>query len=195
MKSLAARVSLVPIVAAVVLLGIWVAGGLITNNFRAAMALTTTWLLLAGAAALGTAIHRRSLALPVFGTFIVTACVAGGYLLYASNVDQVLHERIAVVPPESARGPGEPPPAAPVNTVLARGSFTSVEHHTSGTVTAIRLAGGGTVLAIERLDTSPGPDLRVYLVAGSTQDLGDTIDLGQLKGNKGDQQYRVPRTR
>jgi hypothetical protein len=58
----------------------------------------------------------------------------------------------------------------------------------------IRLARGGRVLTLTRFATSSGPDLRVYL---STRDparggLGDVEDLGGLKGNKGDQQYRVP---
>ena len=81
-------------------------------------------------------------------------------------------------------------PAA--NVALSRGTFASAEHETTGEATLIRLQGGETVLTLTDLDTSPGPDLRVYLVTGSPDDLGDVLDLGGLKGNKGDQQYAVP---
>jgi hypothetical protein len=41
-------------------------------------------------------------------------------------------------------------------------------------------------------ETSPGPDLRVYAVPGRTG-VHSAVDLGRLKGNKGNQQYVVPR--
>ena len=190
MPRLVARLALASVVALVVLLGIWVTGGLLTNDFRAAMALIAAWLGLAGLAALLISRRRRALALPVLGGFVATAVVAGGYLAYTSMVDKVVHERIAVAANPGSAGPGTASP--PVNTAIARGRFTSSEHATSGTATLIRLATGGTVLTISELDTSPGPDLRVYLVSGSADDLGDIVDLGGPKGNKGDQQYRVP---
>jgi hypothetical protein len=41
-----------------------------------------------------------------------------------------------------------------------------------------------------------GPDLHVYLAAGSQptgrDDLGEHVDLGALKGNIGDQNYTIP---
>ena len=38
------RLALAPLVAALVLAGIWVAGGLLTNDFRVSMVLTMLWL-------------------------------------------------------------------------------------------------------------------------------------------------------
>jgi len=187
------RFLLVPIVAAIVLVGIWVTGGLVTDDFRIAMLLTALWFALAGVVSLAIGWRRRRLALPVFGTYVVTALVAGGYLAYASMVDKVVDETVAV----AAAGP---PPAgtdvetsaAPRNVALVRGTFSSGEHETSGKATVIRLAEGGRVLTLTDFATSPGPDLRVYVVSGSTDELGDVVDLGGLKGNKGDQQYEVP---
>jgi Electron transfer DM13 len=173
------RLALVPLVAGLVLGGIWVAGGLLTNNFRLSMLLTVLWLGLAGLTAVVVARRWRPLALPVLGTVVVTAAAAGGYLLYASSVDKVVNEDVAVA-------------GAASNTGLGRGTFTSGEHETTGQVALIRLAGGETVLTLTELETSPGPDLRVYLVTGSAEDLGDVVDLGALKGNKGSQQYDVP---
>jgi hypothetical protein len=191
------RLGLVPLVAATVLAGIWVTGALLTNNFRLSMLFTTLWLALVGVSSLVVALRWRSLALPVLGTAFVTAAAAGGYLLYASSVDKVVNERVAVAedPPRSAPTTGNEPgePAAPTaNVALARGAFTSGEHETSGKATLIALVEGGRVLTLTSFETSPGPDLRVYLASGSAEDLGKVVDLGSLKGNKGDQQYDVP---
>jgi hypothetical protein len=191
------RLGLAPLVAATVLAGIWVTGGLLTNDFRLSMLFTTLWLGLIGLSSLVVAWRWRPLALPVLGTAFVTAAAAGGYLLYASSVDKVVNEQVAVAenPPGSAsttsNEPGEP--AAPTaNVALARGAFTSGEHETSGKATLITLTQGGRVLTLTSFETSPGPDLRVYLVTGSADDLGKVVDLGSLKGNKGNQQYDVP---
>jgi hypothetical protein len=49
-------------------------------------------------------------------------------------------------------------------------------------------------LTLTAFSTSPGPDLRVRLVPGDSFDGGadGAIDLGGLKGNRGDQQYVIP---
>jgi Electron transfer DM13 len=189
------RFALVPLVAGLVLAGIWVSGGLLTNNFRLSMLFTTLWLGFAGLVCVLVAWRRRSLALPVLGTFLLTSFSAGGYLLYASAVDKVVDEQVAVVGPATASGTGaagEAPQAPAANVALAGGPFTSGEHETNGKATVIRLAEGGRVLTLTEFETSPGPDLRVYLVSGTADDLGKVVDLGGLKGNKGDQQYEVP---
>jgi len=192
------RLALVPLVAGIVLAGIWVAGGELTNDFRLSMLLTGLWLGMAGLAALAVAVRWRPLALPVLGTTVVTAASVMGYLLYASSVDRVVDEQVAVAAPEpAAPGPAAPGPApaeAPKNVALGRGSFESAAHETTGKATLIELAEGGTVLTLTRFETDPGPDLRVYLVTGGADDLGDVVDLGALKGNRGDQQYDVSRS-
>jgi hypothetical protein len=194
------RLGLVPLVAAIVLVGIWVSGGLLTNNFRLSMLFTTLWLALVGVMALAVSWRWRPLALPVLGTAFVTAAAAGGFLLYASSVDKVVNEQVAVAgsppgaPAETKAGESREPAAPAGNVALARGSFTSGEHETSGKATLIRLAKGRTVLTLTGFETSPGPDLRVYLVTGGPDDLGQVVDLGGLKGNKGNQQYDVSRS-
>ncbi|MET9696299.1 DM13 domain-containing protein [Streptomyces sp. NPDC006529] len=104
----------------------------------------------------------------------------------------------AVAAPPAAAAPGRSP-AEP--TTLARGAFISHEHTTTGTAKLIRLADGAHVLRLEDLDTSNGPDLRVWLtdapvkegVAGwRVFDDGRYVSLGRLKGDKGDQNYEIP---
>lgn len=93
-------------------------------------------------------------------------------------------------------------PAATGPQTLARGELISHEHATSGTVKLVRLADGSHVVRLENLDTSNGPDLRVWLtdapvregVAGwRVFDDGEYVSLGKLKGNKGSQNYALPR--
>ncbi|MFD7974360.1 DM13 domain-containing protein [Streptomyces sp. NPDC059071] len=96
-------------------------------------------------------------------------------------------------------GTASAPPAAPQ--AVASGELISHEHSTSGTVKIIRLPDGTHTLRLENLDTSNGPDLRVWLtdapvkegVAGwRVFDDGRHLSLGKLKGNKGDQNYALP---
>lgn len=87
--------------------------------------------------------------------------------------------------------------ATPSVVTLASGSFRSLEHKTTGTARLVRLSSGKVVLRFEGLNTSNGPDLRVYLSKKPStlgwRDYGDRfIELGKLKGNIGDQNYEVP---
>jgi hypothetical protein len=186
---LAAAVAVVVIVVA----GIWVSGGLITNDFGLAMALTAVWM---GVAALGCVLvawRNPGLRLPVLGAYLLTAVVAGGYLGRSTLMDDEVNERVVRVSPP----PAEEAPAAresPRNVLIGRGNFEPVAHSVTGTATTIRRARGGRVLTLTRFEVDNGPDLRVYLVAGPARDeseVDDFKDLGALKGNKGDQQYEL----
>jgi len=184
------RLALVPVVAGLTIFGLWVFAGVITNDFEVAMALTGLWFGIAGLIALALSWWRRQLVLPVLGTFVVTAGIVGGYLAYSSFVRKTVNEDVAVARPVTEVAPG-----TRVNVELSRGSFFSIAHGTSGEARIVRLASGGKVLQLLDLDTDPGPDLRVYLVAGQVggdSDPGDYTDLGGLKGNRGTQQYEIP---
>ncbi|MEU9702225.1 DM13 domain-containing protein [Streptomyces sp. NPDC047981] len=94
---------------------------------------------------------------------------------------------------------GADPAAAPKT--VAQGSLITHEHATTGTVKLIRLADGSLTLRLEDLDTSNGPDLRVWLTDAPVKegiagwrvfDDGKYLSLGKLKGNKGDQNYPLP---
>jgi hypothetical protein len=189
--SRAAQLGAAIAVVVVVLAGIWVSGGLITNDFGLAMALTAVWM---GVAALGCVLvawRRPGLRVPVLGAYLVTAVVAGGYLGRSTLIDDEVNERVVRVSPPAADQGG-----APRNVLLGRGRFEPVAHAATGTATTIRRARGGRVLTLTGFEVDNGPDLRVYLVAGPARDesdVDDFKDLGALKGNKGDQQYELDR--
>jgi hypothetical protein len=90
----------------------------------------------------------------------------------------------------------EPMPTSPE--AIAVGAFHSNAHETKGSATVYRRPGGTRLLRLADFETSNGPDVRVYLVAAA--DVNDEatvtragfVELGKLKGNKGDQNYEIP---
>lgn len=192
----------IPVVALVVAAGIWITGGLVTNDETIAKGLTAAWLVLAGLIALAVAWRYRALALPVFGTFVLVAGALGGFLLYTSSVDKVVDEDVLVADPRLPSGESptsdatsepNPDPQA-TNVRIGAGAFVDGEHPTSGVATLIETASGQRVLTLTKFATDPGPDLRVYLVPAGEGGVSGGADIGALKGNKGDQQYDVPRS-
>ena len=96
---------------------------------------------------------------------------------------------------DAGSGAAEEPAPAPVT--LSKGRFQNIEHHTSGSAAVIELPNGSTILRLEDLDTLNGPDLKVYLSespAGADPSTFDDgfVSLGDLKGNRGDQNYDIP---
>jgi Electron transfer DM13 len=189
----------VPVVAIVLLAGIWVAGGLITNDFRVSMLLTAAWIGLAGLACVALVFKRREM-WPALASFAVTAAAAGIYLGTQTLIDKKVDENVVTAAPPTAQQSERTERSArsePTgNRLLSRGEFESLEHGTSGTAQVIEVEDGSRVVTLTRFETSAGPDLRVYLApADADQDTrGDgSVDLGGLKGNIGDQQYDIPR--
>jgi Electron transfer DM13 len=192
----ALRILAVPATTAVVLAGLWISGGVITNDFGVAMWLTVAWMGLAGGAALAIAVRSRAFRWPVLGGYVVTAAVAGAFLGSSVLFDDVVHEQVAMAQAPERAQVGTPRSAEPRNVRLRRGRFEPVRHEATGVATAIRLARGGRVLTLTDFAVDNGPDLRLYLVAGAARSEGevrDFVDLGALKGNRGDQQYKLPR--
>ena len=90
------------------------------------------------------------------------------------------------VPPTTA-------PAAPEIVTEAAGDFSgSGRYSTGGQAVVLGNGTGQRFLRFENFETSNGPDLNVYLVNSSTGDVSDFVDLGDLKGNIGEQNYEIP---
>jgi hypothetical protein len=96
----------------------------------------------------------------------------------------------------------EAPPSQTAGTLkpLFAGQFVGEVHKTTGRARVYRQADGSRVLRFTDFSTSNGPAVHVLLIDGkSTDPTKDfslatvrNLDLGDLKGNQGDQDYRVP---
>ncbi len=94
----------------------------------------------------------------------------------------------------------EPLPAESTFEVLASGTFAGADalHDGAGRATIYRSPTGQRILRFTDFRVTPGPDLKVWLVAqpavASSSDVSgsETFDLGDLKGTIGDQNYVIP---
>lgn len=124
-------------------------------------------------------------------------------LVTDSTVDEAAPTSTPAPAPSPTRDPSaeaaaEPGVAVPQDVELARGTFEDAEHATSGRAVVLSLADGRRFLRLEELATSDGPDLHVWLTDrpsggewGSYDD-GRYVRLGQLKANRGNQNYEIP---
>jgi Electron transfer DM13 len=84
---------------------------------------------------------------------------------------------------------------------LETGTFHGKVHNTSGRATVYREQDGKLILRLTNFKTSNGPDVHVILIAAKDADddanflKGNTerVELGDLKGNTGDQNYEIPK--
>ncbi len=188
--NVALRLLAIPATLVIVVIGIWLTGAVVTNDFTLAMRLTAGWMALAGLIAVAVAVRSRAFRWPVLGAYAATIVVIGGYLSLSMFRDDVVNEQVAVAAPRA------PSSSGPRNVLLGAGRFESVRHEAEGRAQAIELAQGARVLTLTNFEVDNGPDLRVYLVAGPARneaEVEDFQDLGALKGNEGDQQYEIPR--
>ncbi|WP_405805211.1 DM13 domain-containing protein [Streptomyces sp. NBC_00210] len=151
---------------------------------------------------------RLLLKRPVVISVLVVGVMALGLGLYWFQpwklwVDETVRDELpAAAAAEAAGVPGTAATAASDPQTLASGTLISHEHNTSGSARIVRLPDGSRILRLENLDTSNGPDLRVLLTDAPVKrgtagwrvfDDGKHVSLGKLKGNKGDQNYALPR--
>jgi Electron transfer DM13 len=97
------------------------------------------------------------------------------------------------------QGPSQAAQAAPrTPVVVSSGRFHPVAHPGTGDAIVYRLEDGSHVLRLENLDIFNGPALYVYAVAAEDANDNETVlnagflNLGPLKGNKGNQTYELP---
>ena len=83
----------------------------------------------------------------------------------------------------------------PTTQILSKWIFSKVEVDTSGIVEFIQ-TGDETTIRLSQFNTSPAPDLGIYLSKqpsiSSSSDISSAIKLTQLKNSSGDQTYLVP---
>jgi hypothetical protein len=97
----------------------------------------------------------------------------------------------SVSAPSVSAPPATAPAAGEIVTEFA-GEFRTIDKETTGRALVLGNGTGQRFLRFEEFSTGNGPDLDVWLVNSSTGDMSDYIDLGELKGNIGEQNYEIP---
>jgi Electron transfer DM13 len=148
---------------------------------------------------------RRHPARTVAVLAVAVAVAVAGFLWFRPDrlfTSREVNEPLPGAAAQPAPGEEDPvvegaDPAGP--TTIAESEFLSLEHETRGRALVVETAMGKRFLRFEDFETSDGPDLLVYLSAkepaGSDDWYGydrDFVDLGELKGNVGDQNYQIP---
>lgn len=86
-------------------------------------------------------------------------------------------------------------PMASSPTVTLQGTFKDADnfHRGSGMASVFTLPDGKHILRFENFTVTNGPALSVYLVRSGDGNVDSGfLDLGKLKGNKGNQNYEIP---
>ena len=84
-----------------------------------------------------------------------------------------------------------------VPALVSQGAFSSGAHQIKGTA-GLYGSQGSYILRLTNFSTSNGPDVHVYAVEGTAGNddakikSGGFLDLGSIKGNIGDQNYKLP---
>ncbi len=99
--------------------------------------------------------------------------------------------------PEAGAEAPQPEVVEPQIIVEAAGSFIDRSHPTEGSARVLGDGSGQRFLRFEDFRTDNGPDLNVYLSAAPPDAPAgdfdnDFVDLGDLKGNVGAQNYEIP---
>ncbi len=110
-----------------------------------------------------------------------------------------MNEAVAsgAMPREVIMSEERPMPVAPQIVTLVSGEFMDRSHPTSGRVLVLNDGSEQRFLRFEDFRTDNGPDLNVWLSSAPPDApvrdfLNDWIDLGDLKGNVGAQNYEIP---
>jgi len=145
--------------------------------------------------------HRPDLKLPMRAGVLAAAVLAAAGLYWTAFRDDVVNEddassaaeeRAQETPAATPAPEPAPRPMPTQNIELAVGSFRGVDGHSGrGTATAIELAKGGRVVTFTDFDVDNGPGVKVYLTPDDSYG-NDSVYLGNLKGNVGNQQYEIP---
>ena len=115
-------------------------------------------------------------------------------LVLDDEVDEALPSASAPAGTEGRAKDGSQAQKSPMT--VASGRFRGLAHHGEGVALLIE-TNDGTFLRFEDFEVENGPDLKVYL-SESPADADESalvesyLDLGDLKGNIGDQNYVIP---
>jgi hypothetical protein len=183
--SLVSRLLASTTIATAVAVGVLLAGRIAVTE-KMAMRLTGLWFAIVLSLGALVARRRRHLAVPLIIGYAASALAIVAAVSVPQLGDREVSERVPIGVPASQA-------STPTNVQLAIGEITGLAHPAAGTATVVRLETGDRALTLTDFTTDNGPDLRVYLTTQdpATGDIGEFVDLGALKGNRGDQHYDI----
>jgi hypothetical protein len=120
-------------------------------------------------------------------------------LFVDERVDEPVPQAKAAIPQDAPRASGDDsadPSSKALTKTLSSGRFVPLNHDAKGKALILEVD-GKRFLRFEEFEVENGPDLKVYLSnASSSSDPStfddDFVDLGELKGNIGSQNYQLP---
>jgi hypothetical protein len=168
-------------VAVLLLGGVLVLGRLADSDFGA-MVLTSIFFTVVMVAIGVISWRSRGWLLPLAIPFVIVAGAVTAVLGRPLVFDDVVDEQ--VVTADAGTGVTE----------VSTGEFVALSHPGEGTAALLEDADGVATLTLTDFATDNGPDVRVYLSRGTdAEGRGESfIDLGAMKGNRGNQQYGIP---
>jgi Electron transfer DM13 len=190
--------------------------GRVSDDATLSMGLTAVWFGVVFAVAALLVLRRQELFWPLAIGYGVVAVAAAVLVIAPTLFDKEVDEQVVVGTPASKAQAGAPPDGAGAdrsrageeasaggasearphgNIQVAAGRFGDIAHPGTGRAAVVELPSGERKLTLTRFETDAGPDLRLYVSTGdpASGDLGDFEDLGELKGNVGNQQYTLPK--
>lgn len=195
------------------LAGLWVFASPVSRAFADATGLPAYWSSIGFAVAWFIAAsiilgklrkERPEFRLPLRIAFLLTVAAVGGIFALTSLTDDkadddvsFAEEAIPASQMPAAERPGASGEDAPAeqpkrNVVLSSGTFSGIDHSAEGRARIVQLANGERRLVFTEFDVERAPDLRVYLAEDAvTGDIGPYVELDKLKGNVGDQFYKL----
>lgn len=122
----------------------------------------------------------------------VVAALLLGAVWYLFRPEKLfINQRVNEAAPVAANGQAQP---------IYTGRLHTKLHDTSGRATVYRQPDGTRTLKLSDFHTSEGPDVHVVIAASDDPALQSpvpgmaltSVEVGALKGNEGDQDYRLP---
>lgn len=142
---------------------------------------------------------KIKIALTIVGLTILGWLLFGFFGIQALWIDRVVNEPIPMTPTVDGSTTTSTEPSI---TTLAQGVFTQGDstYTINGTV-VVTEDSGARVISFRDFNVTNGPDLFVYIVTSPNTDNqtvkeavreGKFVNIGALKGNKGNQTYTLP---
>lgn len=175
----------------------------VAQTFGVALLLVVIWFALVAVVAVVHARRRPGALGPVLATLVLIASGSAAVAYWTTFRKDEVNETVAMAatrvggPERTAALAGGAPKPGSHETRTARprellsGEVEGQDGHAGEGIATVVEEGGDRVLTLTDFDVDAGPDVNVYL-STSAAGIDDAIELGDLKGERGDQEYEIP---